>query len=133
MQWLSFGTAKSNAEIRLHCMLMTTLSSIASARWLQERGLKERAGEVLPVVVLTGLDTWDLFLAPLPLPRLSYSYLYALNVLKKSPCLNSREVASTIDHRQKNQSVDQRMKNHSLTVSPKNDQHIISRTRDLIK
>ena len=59
---------------KLHCMLTTTLSSITTASWL---------GEVLLIVVLTGLDTWDLLLAPLP--GLSghacvYSYLSALNV-----------------------------------------------------
>ena len=87
MQWLSFLTAKSNAEIKLHCMLMTTLSSITAARWLQEPEFKERAREVLPMVVLTGLDTWDLLLAPLPWlsgHACVYSYLSALNVSEKS-------------------------------------------------
>ena len=66
MQWLGFVTAKSNAEIKLLCIFITTVSSMTTARLLQEPGLKGRAGEVLPMVVLTGLDAWDLLLAPLP-------------------------------------------------------------------
>ena len=62
-----------------------TASPRAGYVMLSMPGLKERAGEVLPMVVLTGLDTWDLLLVPLP--GLSghacvYSYLSALNVMK---------------------------------------------------
>ena len=82
MQWLSFVTVKSNAEIKLHCMLVTTLSSTTTARWPQEPGRKERAGEVLPMVVRTELDTWDLLLAHLP-GLSGRACVYSYQVLKK--------------------------------------------------
>ena len=68
-------------EIELHCIQQRcrgrrrsnhTFLHGCAARWLssyfQKPGLKERGGEVLPMVVLAGLDTWDLFLASLPGP-----------------------------------------------------------------
>ena len=47
MQWRRFVSVR----------IEITLSSTTAARWLQKPGLRERAGEVLPMVVLTGLDT----------------------------------------------------------------------------
>ena len=66
MEWPNFVSVRGNMKFE------TTFPSTASPRGgillLSKVRLLERDGEVFPMVVLPGLDIWDLFLASCPGP-----------------------------------------------------------------